>query len=141
MKIKVNWINDFGFTAEVRHFKNVLIDEPLSFKGNDRGPSPVEYILIGIGSCLGASFIHCCKINNFEIKKLNIVVDGKMTHRKPYNHLELAYVNVELNIIHFEEKTNEKFEKCLEIFREYCVVSNSLIRGLPINVNIKQDFR
>lgn len=141
MKIKVNWINDFGFTAEVRHFKDILIDEPRSFKGSDRGPSPVEYILIGIGSCLGASFIHCCNINNFEIQKLNIVVDGKLTHRKPYNHLELVNVKVELNIIHSEGKKNKKFEKCIEIFREYCVVSNSLIRGLPINVNIKQEFR
>lgn len=136
MKIKVNWINDFGFRAEVRHFKNILIDEPRSFKGKDRGPSPVEYILVGIGGCLGSSFIFCLEKNNFEIKELNIVVDGKMTHRKPYNHLELVNVSVELNILDFEGKSKKKFDKCLEIFREYCIISNSLIRGLPIDVKV-----
>jgi uncharacterized OsmC-like protein len=136
MKINISWMDDFGFKADVRQFKNILLDEPQSFKGSDRGPSPVEYILLGIGGCLGASFIHCCKINNLKIKRLELIVDGKMTHNQPYNHLELVNVNTELNIIDFKGKKDEDLEKCINNFKHYCVVTNSLIRGLPIDVKV-----
>ena len=138
MKISIDWIDDFGFTTKVRHLKNFLIDEPLSFKGSDRGPSPVEYILIGIGGCLGMSFIHCTKKNDIKINKLNILVDGKMTHSSPSNQLQLVSVSVELNVVQFEEKEKEKknLEKCIDSYRQYCIVSNSLIKGLPIDVKV-----
>ena len=136
MKIAIDWIDDFGFTTKVRHFKNFLIDEPFSFKGRDRGPSPVEYILIGIGGCLGISFIHCSKKNNLKINKLNIIVDGKMIHNPPSNQLQLVNVSVELNIVQFEKKEKKKLEKCINTYRKYCIVSNSLIKGLPIDVNV-----
>ncbi len=136
MKISIDWIDDFGFTTKVRHFKNFLIDEPLSFKGRDRGPSPVEYILIGIGGCLGMSFIHCSKKNDIKINKLNILVDGKITHSPPSNQLQLVSVSVELNIVQFEEKEKKNLEKCIDSYRKFCVVSNSLINGLPIDVNV-----
>ena len=136
MKISIDWIDQLGFSADIRHFKNLLMDEPASFKGSDRGPSPVEYLLTGIGGCLGASFIYCCKINELKIKSLNIVVDGTLTHKGPYNLLQLDHIDVELNVNEIEEKYKKKLDKCIGLFESYCVISNTLSTGLSIATTV-----
>ncbi|MHA1291387.1 MAG: OsmC family protein, partial [Promethearchaeota archaeon] len=70
MKVIINYEKDLHFTAEIRHFKNIHIDEPKSFHGTDLGPSSVEYMLIGIGGCLGSSFLYCLQKQNIELKNL-----------------------------------------------------------------------
>ena len=52
MKVSLKYSEKQHFIASVRHFNDIQIDEPESFHGTDKGPSPVEFYLIGIGGCL-----------------------------------------------------------------------------------------
>ena len=134
MKVLLDYNKDLHFKASVRKFVEFDLDEPISFHGTDLGPSAVEYLLIGIGGCLGTTFIYCLQKENIELEDLKIEVEGKLSHSGPKMLLRLATVNVELKFTPKEANSEVEINKCIKKFREYCIVSNSIAEGLPINV-------
>src|SRR3954466_3741605 len=46
----------YGFTDEQKHHTAFTLDadHPLQFASEDIGPTPVEYVLVGLGACLTA---------------------------------------------------------------------------------------
>ncbi len=138
MKISLQLSENMHFIATSRHFKDIHVDEPETFQGTDLGPSSVEYILIGIGGCLGSTLTFCLRKNNVEINDLKIYIEGKLSHVGPKNHLRLIEVNAELVLSTNNTDFPEKVESCINTFKEHCVVSNSIIQGLPINVEVMQ---
>ena len=139
MKISIRLSEKLHFIAKTRKFHEIHIDEPESFHGTDLGPSSVEYILIGIGGCLGSTLAFCFKKYTIEIKALEIIVDGTLTHSGPQNRLRLVKVDVNINLITKNKNSDKNVEECINNFKEHCVVSNSIINGLPIEVNVVHD--
>jgi len=140
MQVKLNHLENFHFKASARNFKNLDLDEPRSFQGTNLGPSPVEYLLIGIGGCLGSSFMFCLNKNGIRIKNLEIIVDGKITHKSPTLRLKLVKVDIKILYILEDNSLKEEVEMCKKKFRQHCVVSDPLINGIPINVECQETF-
>jgi len=63
------------------------------------------------------------------------VVDGKLSHVGPKMLLRLTKVDAEIKFKPEENASSEEIFECINNFREYCIVSNSIADGLPINVN------
>ena len=78
MKVTINYSENLHFIASARNFKWIELDEPESFHGSDLGPSPVEYLLIGIGGCLGSTFAYCLQRKNIPIEDMQIIVNGEL---------------------------------------------------------------
>ncbi len=132
MKVFLNLSEGLHFLASARHFTDIHIDEPESFHGQDTGPSAVEYFLMGVGGCTGSSFAYCLKKNSIPIKDLQIIVDGKLSHRG--NKLNLRLLKIELEIkcsINNDDKN--KLDKCINQFKEHCVITESISKGIPLN--------
>ncbi|MFX0072960.1 MAG: OsmC family protein [Candidatus Hermodarchaeota archaeon] len=138
MKVVLNYNENLHFTANVRHFSNIHIDEPESFHGTDLGPSSVEYVLIGIGGCLGTTFFYCLKRNNILINNIEIIVDGTLKHTEPKKRLRLVRIDVEIFVDFKEKVPNEKIELCKTVFQDYCPLSNLITQGLPLNIRISE---
>jgi uncharacterized OsmC-like protein len=108
------------------------MDEPESFHGQDKGPSAVEYFLIGVGGCTGSSFAYCLEKNSIPVKDLQIIVDGKMSHRGDKLNLRLIKIEIEIKGSIGTHDTN-KLDKCINQFKDYCVISESISKGIPLN--------
>ena len=63
MKVTLNHSENLHFTANARDFKMIPIDASESFHGTNLGPSPIEYLLIGIGGCISSSFVYLSLIH------------------------------------------------------------------------------
>ena len=137
MKISVRLSEKIHFIASTRHFNNIHIDEPESFHGTDLGPSSVEYVLIGIGGCLGSTLAFCLKKYDIQIEDLEIIIDGTLKHSGPLKRLRLIKVDAELILTTKNTENSKKIDECINNFQEHCVVSNSIINGLPIEVKVK----
>ncbi|MFX1447417.1 MAG: OsmC family protein [Promethearchaeota archaeon] len=135
MKVVLDYNKNLHFKATARNFKNFNVDEPISFHGTDLGPSAIEYLLIGIGGCLGTTFIYCLQKNNIELEKLEVVVDGKLSHTGPKMFLRLVNVDVDLKFTAMEASSDVEINRCINEFTEYCIVTNSIANGLPIHIN------
>ena len=139
MKVLLDYTKDLHFKASARNFKDLNVDEPVSFHGTDLGPSAVEYLLIGIGGCLGTTFIFCLRKKKIELETLNVIVDGELSHTGPKMHLRLVNVNVDLKFTPKEASSDEEINKCMKEFLAHCIITNSITTGLPINVNCKKE--
>jgi uncharacterized OsmC-like protein len=138
MKVFLDYTKDLHFKASARNFKDFEVDEPVSFHGTDLGPSAVEYLLIGIGGCLGTTFIYCLQKKSIELETFEVVVDGKVSHTGPKKRLRLENVDVDLKFTPKEASSDLEINRCMKEFTKYCVVTNSITNGLPINVNCKK---
>lgn len=136
MKVSLTYSENLHFKASVRQFSKIDIDEPESFHGTDLGPSSVEYFLIGIAGCLVTTFAYCFQRRQIGLNDLKITADGKISHIGTKRRLRLVTVDIE---IHFALKDNnspkEKVNRCIKEFKEFCVVTQSIQNGFPINVN------
>jgi len=138
MKVTLTYNRDLHFKASVRSFADFNIDEPESFHGTNLGPSAVEYLLVGIGGCLGTTFIYCLQKGNIELNECKVLIDGTLSHIGPTNRLKLVNVGVEMKFSAKETASKEIINKCVKDFRENCIVTNSIADGLPIKVNCTQ---
>ena len=136
MKVVLKHSENLHFTASARQFNDIHIDEPESFHGTDKGPSSVEFFLIGIGGCIGSTFTYCLQKKDVKIDDLEIIVDGQLKHTGPKMHLRLVNVEIELILTVARDKSSEKVEECMKTFQEYCIVSNSLNRDLRMDIKV-----
>ena len=135
MIVTLTYNRDLHFKASVRNFNDFSVDEPESFHGTDLGPSAIEYLLVGIGGCLGTTFIYCLQKGNIELNECKVLIDGNLSHVGPNNRLKLVNVDVEMKFSAKETASEDIINKCLKDFRENCIVTNSITDGLPIKVN------
>ncbi|MFW9937189.1 MAG: OsmC family protein [Candidatus Thorarchaeota archaeon] len=134
MKVTLNYRENLHFKASARKFKNIDVDEPKSFHGNDLGASPIEYFLIGIGACIGNTFIYCLKKKNVDLKNLEIIVDGQLKHVQPHMNLRLTNIKIEFKFEEDLDISDEIFRYCRSNLEKFCPISQPLLNGIPIEV-------
>ena len=138
MKITINYSNNLHFKAKTRNFDNILLDEPKSFHGTDIAPSPVEYILIGIGGCLSSTLAYCLQKRNIEFDDIETIVDGNLKHAQPHLNLRLTQVHVEINLFLKEDYDEVEYNNCINDFTKYCPVYDPVLNGIPIKLELKK---
>jgi uncharacterized OsmC-like protein len=110
-----------------------IIDEdpPL---GDGRGPSPEALLGASIGSCLASSLLFCLEKARVTVDKLRVRIDvHKMRNER--GRLRIGSIRVGLDA-QVPEEHRERFERCRSIFEDYCVVTESVRHGIPVDVDV-----
>ena len=70
----------FGLGEERSHrVRSVLdADHPEIFAAEDNGPTPVEYVLVGLGACLTAGIAAVAQHRNIQLRSVSATVEGSM---------------------------------------------------------------
>lgn len=135
MKVILNYESNLNFTAKARKFEKILLDEPQSFKGDDLGPSPIEYFLIGVGGCLGSTFSYCLQKKEVSLLSLEIEVDGKIKHIPPQMNLRLIGIEIFFKYSIRNGDSIDMINYCINEFKKFCPIYEPLIKGIPIKMN------
>ncbi|MBN2150844.1 MAG: OsmC family protein [Candidatus Lokiarchaeota archaeon] len=140
MRIELDWKEGVAFTAKARQF-TLQLDEPESFHGADTGPSSAEYFGVSIGGCLGTSFAYCAKHVDIQLKAMKVTVDVELHHegandgggRGPLRIVGIkASISVELQ----DDGDADVLDLCIESFKKYCVVTQSVMMGIPVDITV-----
>jgi len=134
MKVRVKYAENLHFKGFARHFESIDLDEPESFNGTDIGPSPIEYYLMGIGGCIGATFAYCLQKKKGAIKELEIIVNGELKHMAPKLRLKLAKIEIKIVFSLKQGVSIKIIDYCKSKFQEYCPLSESVINGIPLTI-------
>lgn len=129
-------IEDFKFEVDFG-IKNIelLMDEPEPV-GNNSGPSASKVLAAAIGNCLTASFLFCLQKARVDVGGINTKVNGSVI-RNENGRWRIMGIKVEItpDIPHaFDEQVN----RCINLFEDFCIVSQSIKQGIPINVKINR---
>ena len=70
----------FGLGQEQRHKTEFTFDadHPEIFAAEDNGPTPVEYVLVGLGACLTAGVAAVAQNRNIQLRSVRATIEGSM---------------------------------------------------------------
>jgi uncharacterized OsmC-like protein len=111
----------------------LLMDEPEP-TGHRRGPNASRLVAAAIGNCLTASLLFCLQRSKVEVTGATSRVTGTIArNEKGRQRIEGFAVRIELPVGAGER---ERLERCLGLFEDYCIVTASVRRGIPVAVEV-----
>lgn len=127
----------FEFVAEFDDLPGgpaVLFDEPEPLGGN-HAPNAAAMLGAAVGDCLAASLAFCLRRSRVEIDDLTAHVATHLA-RNDKGRLRVQAIDVELvPVVH--ESLAAPSQRCEALFEEFCTVTASIQRGIPVHVSIK----
>lgn len=137
-------VQQFSFTLEQQEDYAFLVrfdsdlpplqtDEPAPL-GKGTGPNPSRLLAASIANCLSASLLFALRKFNNLPGPIVTTVTAQM-ERNPLGRLRVGSVSVSIQIGSPAHTLNH-LERALEQFEEFCVVTQSVREGIPIEVRV-----
>lgn len=130
-------MHDFEFRVQFdkSEFPELTLDEPPPL-GQDKGPNATRMLAVAIGNCLAASLMFCLQRSKLVVDSLRAEVTPTTT-RNEEGRWRVHHVDVKI-LIKTVENDPKRFQRCVEIFEKYCIVTASVRQGIPVNVKVSQ---
>jgi organic hydroperoxide reductase OsmC/OhrA len=132
---------DYEFVADfddIPDAASIRFDEPEPLGGN-RAPNAAAVLGAAVGNCLSASLAFC-------LRRAHVPVDGLTAHvathvaRNDKGRFRISDIEVEL-VPEVGEIDTARFRRCQELFEDFCIVTESVRQGIPVNVSIRHAER
>jgi organic hydroperoxide reductase OsmC/OhrA len=127
-----------GYEFKVRfdntQFAELLLDEPAPL-GGDKGPNASRLIGAAVANCLSASLVFCLA-GKFKqpIGPLRTKARGELV-RNDKGRLRIGRLDVTIQMAETADDV-QHMQRCLAQFEDFCVVTESVRRGIPVGVRV-----
>ena len=123
MTILVKWQGKKAFEATSSTGHKVLMDASPAVGGEDKGPRPMEMLLMGLGGCSGIDVVMMLEKGQQDIKDCQIEITSERAEGIP-----AVYTKIHLHFKVFGKDLNEKrVSRAVGLSAEkYCSVSKML---------------
>ncbi len=131
----------FEFAVTFDHVAGPLalaLDEPPPL-GAARGPNAAALVAAAAANCLAASLLFCLQKSRVAVGALTARATAHVA-RNDAGRLRLARLDVELEP-GLAPDDLARFERCKGLFEDFCVVTQSLRQGVPVNVTVRPAVR
>jgi organic hydroperoxide reductase OsmC/OhrA len=112
----------------------LLLDEPPPL-GAGEGPNPARLLGAAVGGCLGASLLFCLRKSHIDVPALRTTVTGTLV-RNERGRLRIGEITVRL-APQVAAEQRERMGRCLELFQDFCIVTESVRQGIAVNVSVE----
>lgn len=113
---------------------DLTLDEPPPL-GAGRGPNAARLLAAGVGNCLAASLLFCLRKSRIDVKQLRTTVEGTLV-RNERGRFRTGGIRVKLALDVAPEQ-RDRMGRCLELFEDFCVVTESVRRGVIVDVEVE----
>ena len=132
---KLSFLQGYQFSVEfdAEGMPKLLLDEQKP-AGQNLGPNPTRLLSAAVGHCLSSSLIYCLLKARVKIKNIETTVRTKVArNREGYLRVEDMEVQINLEVA---EEDKSRIPRCKEIFENYCTVTQSVRKGIEVNVTV-----
>lgn len=112
----------------------LLMDEPPPL-GEEHGPSASRLLAAAVGNCLSASALFCLRKARIEVKGMRTTVRASLV-RNEQGRLRIGGIQVKLQP-EVAPEDKDRIGRCLELFEDFCVVTQSVRRGIDVQVEVE----
>ncbi len=129
MNATVRWEEGMRFVATPESGAAITLDTKREQGGTGRGPSPMETVLLALGSCTGMDVVSILKKMRAPLEGLEIRVsaDRAEEHPRVFTRITLEYVFTG------RELRPEQVQRAVELSQErYCSVSAMLRKAVDL---------
>jgi len=138
-RVELDQIDGYAFRIRFdrESMPDLRTDEPPPL-GSDRGPNPARLLAAAIGNCLAASLLFCLQKRGTRPLAMQAVVDTELV-RNAHKRLRIGAVHVTLRpqVMGDGESLQAIVDECIEQFRDFCVVTESIREGLDVTVAVQ----
>jgi uncharacterized OsmC-like protein len=113
---------------------DLLLDEPAPL-GTDEGPNAARVLVAAVGNCLSASLLFCLQRARVNVQGMRAEVQGRIT-RNEKGRFRIAGIKTRL-IAEIPPEEQERVDRCLGVFEDFCIVSGSVRKGIEIDVEVE----
>lgn len=124
----------FDVTFDNESWPVLSLDEPTPL-GDDTGPNASRILGAAIGNCLAASLLFCLQKSRVPVKGMKAEVRGEI-RRNEKGRLRIGSVKVVLRPT-LDDVPPERMSRCLDLFEDFCVVTQSVREGLDVDVSVE----
>lgn len=133
-------VEDVHCRAVVRNFPPFEIDEPADLGGSDKGPNPVELLLVALGTCQEVMFGAYAAMMGIQLHHVQVKLRGYLdlsgllaiNDAIPAGYQRITY---ETNIQSSAE--SEELEKLVAMVESHCPVLDSLTRAVTVEGKVR----
>lgn len=112
----------------------LLVDEPAPL-GAGEGPNAARLLGAAVGNCLAASLEFCLQRSRVPLHGMEVGVRGTIV-RNEQGRFRIASLAVTLSPeVAVEDR--ERMQRCLEVFEDFCIVTQSVRNGLEVAVTVE----
>ena len=115
------------------HYPDLVMDEPPPL-GADGAPNPTRVLAAAVGNCLAASLLFCATRKGAAVGKIHAEVKV-IVGRNENKRLRVTGIKVRLSP-DMDAATREKAKGCLGLFEDFCTVTASIRKGIPVEVSV-----
>jgi len=135
-RVEVEREEDFVFRADfgMDGVESLAMDEPEPL-GAESGPNASKVLAAAVGNCLSASLLFCLRKSRVDVSGMRATVDGVLA-RNEGGRWRIRELNVVISP-DVAEEDRKKLERCVELFEDFCIVSESVREGIPITVDVR----
>ena len=134
MKTIVRWGDDASFVAETESGHQVIMDGSPEFGGQNKGPRPMEMLLIGMGGCTSFDVVLILKKSRQDIRDCvaEITAERADTDPKVFTKIHIHFV------VTGKDLDPKRVEKAVTLSEEkYCSASIMLGKTAEITHDIE----
>lgn len=136
ISISVDRIQDMEFRVKFDKpiYQDLMLDEPPP-AGNDRAANPTRLLAAAVGGCLSASLLFSALKLRLNIQGMHANVGVEHT-RNEQGRLRIGKIDVEITPT-IADPDPHKLQRCLDMFEDYCTVTQSVRKGIDVAVTVK----
>jgi organic hydroperoxide reductase OsmC/OhrA len=130
-------VKDYQFTVsfDKEALGKLTMDEPEPI-GTEKGPNASKILAGALGHCLTSSLIFCLQRSRIPLKHVTANVHTTLA-RNDAGRWRIHTVKAEINAEPLNERDRERMKQCLEMFEDFCVVTQSVRKGINVEVTVK----
>lgn len=113
---------------------SLLTDEPPPI-GGDAGPNPSRLLVAAVANCLGASLLFALRKYKNTPMAIRVHAKARMA-RNEQGRLRVGHVAVTIDLPDAAADYHQ-FERLLAQFENFCVVTESVRHGVPVDVTVR----
>ncbi|MGP8246206.1 MAG: OsmC family protein [Bryobacteraceae bacterium] len=134
--ITVEQVEDYEFKVrfDKPQFPECRLDEPAPI-GHDTAPNAARVLSAAIGNCLSASLLFCARKAKIQLGPIRTVVRTQIC-RGEGGRLRIGKIEVRIDP-RIPDAEKRKALRCLDLFEDYCVVTQSVRRGIDVRVSVE----
>ena len=130
-KVSMEMVEGYRFHIDMNSAQEIFMDEPKPL-GSGEYPNAGKFLAAAVGNCLCESLSFCVRRTHTEMLSLKAEVLSKM-ERNERGRLRITHIKVTL---HPELSDPSKMKLCQDIFEDFCIVSQSVKAGIPMDVEV-----
>lgn len=134
MHVHVGWQGEAAFVGTTDAGHRVVMDGPPDAGGRDRGPRPMEMVLLGLGGCSAFDVVHILKKARQSISgcEVDIEAERAATDPKVFTRIHMRF------LLQGEQLSEKHVDRAVSLSAEkYC----SVVRMLSSTAEITHEWR